>query len=192
MGLHRADSTWRGRLPITTPARTLFDMAAVLDIDTVEKAMEDAVLTGLVTCDRLIRVGERLAGPGHPGSSALMALLRDRDPDAKPTESPLEDELVQLLRRAGLPAPERQIPIRVPGHRGTVFVDLGYSPVKLALEADSRRWHGARGDVQRNSTKANLIVAAGWRALHFTRDDVRRRADYLIGCVSRELHRRAG
>jgi very-short-patch-repair endonuclease len=121
-----------------------------------------------------------------------MRLLQERDPDAKPTESTLEDELIRLLRRAGLPEPERQIPIRVPGRSGTIYIDVGYSPVKLALEADSRRWHGARGDVQRNSAKANLIVAAGWRALHFTCDDIRRRADYVIYCVSNELQQRAG
>lgn len=79
----------------------------------------------------------------------------------------------------------------MPGHKKTVYVDLGYSPVKLALEGDSRRWHGARRDVQRNSTKANIIVAAGWRTLHFTHDDVRCCPDYLIDCVAQELHRRA-
>ncbi|MDQ6927051.1 MAG: type IV toxin-antitoxin system AbiEi family antitoxin domain-containing protein [Actinomycetota bacterium] len=191
LDLHRADATRRGVIPITAPARTLCDLAAVVDIETLESAAEDALLIGLVSWDRLLRVGERLAGRGRPGSGALLEMLRERGPEAKPTESPLEDEMVRLLRRAGLPEPRRQIPIRVPGHHKTVYVDLGYSPVKLALEGDSRRWHGARRDVQRNSVKANLIVAAGWRALHFTRDDVRQRPDYLVGCVRQELHRQA-
>jgi very-short-patch-repair endonuclease len=166
-------------------------LAAVVDAATVECAMEDAMLTGLVSSERLLRVAERLAGRGHPGSGTFMEMILDRGPDVRATESILEDEMVRILRRAGLPEPERQIPIRAPGTKKRVYVDLGYSPAKLALEADSRRWHGGRGDVQRNSAKANVIVAAGWRALHFTSDDVRVRPDYLIECVARQLYPRA-
>ncbi|HUQ62838.1 MAG TPA: type IV toxin-antitoxin system AbiEi family antitoxin domain-containing protein [Acidimicrobiales bacterium] len=189
--LHRPDVARRGLIPITTPARTLFDMAAVIDMETLESALEDAVLQHLASWQYLMRAAERLAGRGHPGSGLIVQLLRERDPETKPTESTLEDEVVRLLRRAGLPAPERQIELWPPGFARPVRFDLGYRPQKLLLEVDSRRWHGARKDVERNSAKANIIVAAGYRALHFTKDDVRRRPDYLVGCVDRELLRGA-
>nr|MDQ6910904.1 hypothetical protein [Actinomycetota bacterium] len=191
LATHRADVTRRGAVPVTSPARTLFDLASVVDIDTVEAALEDAMLQGLVSWGYLMRVAERVAGRGHAGTAPLLQLLRDRDPNASPTESTLEDEVIRLLRRGGLPEPERQIPISVPGQGKTVYLDLGYRPQKLALEVDSRRWHGARRDVERNSAKANVIVAAGWRALHFTAYDVRRRPRYLVACVDQELSRGA-
>lgn len=72
-----------------------------------------------------------------------------------------------------------------------MYIDIGYRPVKLALEIDSRRWHGAHRDVERNSTKANVIVAAGWRALHFTKCHIRERPEYLVACVEEELSRGA-
>jgi hypothetical protein len=186
--LHRADVTKRGVLPITAPARTLFDLAAVVDPQTLEGAAEAVMLTRLASWQRLVDVGRRLAGKGHKGSGELLQLLEERGPVA-PSESEAEDEMLALLRKAGFPPPERQIPVRIPGRRKPVYLDMGYRDRTLALEIDSRRWHGGRHDVQRNSTKANVIVAAGWRALHFTIDDVRRRPGYVVGCVRQEYYR---
>jgi hypothetical protein len=41
--LHRIDRTLRDRIPITTPARTLIDLASVLDEESLESAVEDGL-----------------------------------------------------------------------------------------------------------------------------------------------------
>ena len=86
-----------------------------------------------------------------------------------------------MLRRAGLPEPVRQHVV------GGVRLDFAYPSIKLGIEADSRLWHGGRTDVQRNSDKANVLVAHGWRVLRFTWSDVRRRPAYVVDTVAREL-----
>ncbi len=107
--------------------------------------------------------------------------MEARDPATAPTESVLEDRLVAVLRRGGLPEPVRQ-------HRvGGVRVDLAYPEAWLAIEADSRVWHAGRGDVQRNSAKRNLLVGLGWRVLHFTWFDVTTRPAYVLTTVGPQL-----
>ncbi len=135
----------------------------------------------LVSFDLLARTLERLGGPGRSGAGVLRALVEERDPATAPTQSRLEDELWRVLRRGGLPEPVRQY--EVAGGR----LDFAYPAIRLAIEADSRIWHGGRRDVQRNSDKANRLVAHGWRVLHFTWGDVRRRPAYLVDAVGREL-----
>jgi very-short-patch-repair endonuclease len=107
--------------------------------------------------------------------------VEERDPATAPTQSVLEDALLRVLRRGGLPAPVRQYRV------GGVVLDAAYPWVRLGIEADSRIWHGGRTDVQRNSEKHNVLVAHGWRVLRFTAADVRRRAREIVASVGKEL-----
>ena len=171
--LERVDVSRTRQVPVTTPARTLLDLGAVVSAARIEAAMEDALLRRLTTTAALTSTVERLTRRGRNGSAVLRQLVSERDPAAAPTESVLEDELLQLLRDAGLPEPVRQ-------HRvGRVRLDFAYPAANVGIEADSRIWHGARADVQRNSDKANVLAAHGWRVLHFTSHDVRDRPHYV-------------
>ncbi len=168
------DVSRRRRIPVTAPARTLLDLAAVVDVDTLEAAPEDAVLRGLAPFPLLRRTLDRLGRSGRRGAAPLRGLLDSRDAATAPTESVLEDAVVRLLHRGGLPEPVRQ-------HRvGALRVDLAYPQIRLAMEADSRLWPAGRGDVQRDSSKQNALVARGWHVLRFTWFDVRSRP----GCVA--------
>ncbi|HEX2023753.1 MAG TPA: hypothetical protein VHF00_03560 [Acidimicrobiales bacterium] len=169
------------RIPVTTPARTLLDLGAVAAAEVVESALEDALMRRLVSFDLLARTLERLGGPGRSGAGVLRALVEERDPATAPTQSVFEDAVLRVLRKAGLPEPVRQHTV------AGVRLDFAYPLHRLGIEADSRIWHGARTDVQRNSDKANRLLAHGWRVLHFTWFDLRHRPEYVVACVAREL-----
>jgi very-short-patch-repair endonuclease len=175
------DVSRRLRIPVTTPARTLLDLGAVVPVEVVEPALEDALMRRLVTLQLLRNTLERLGGSGRRGAAVLRALVEERDPATAPTQSMLEDELFRVLRRGGLPSPVRQYEV------AGVRLDGAYPGIRLGLEADSRIWHGGRLDVQRNSDKANVLLAHGWRVLRFTFFDVTRRARYVVGSVQRQL-----
>ena len=175
------DVSRRRRIPVTTPARTLLDLGAVAPAPVVESALEDALMRRLVTFQLLSNTLERLGGPGRNGAGVLRALVQERDPAKAPTQSMLEDLLFRVVRRAGLPAPVRQYGV------AGVRLDGAYPAIRLGIEADSRIWHGGRLDVQRNSDKANRLLALGWRVLHFTWFDLTRRHQYVIDSLDREL-----
>lgn len=179
--LDRVDLSRRGRIPVTTPAPTLLDLGAVVQVEVVESSLEDALMRRLVSFDLVTRTLERLGGPGGSGAGVLRALVEERDPVTAPTQSPLEDELWRVHRRGGLPEPVRQYDV------GGERLDFAHPAIRLGIEADSRVWHGGRADVQRNGDKANRLVAHGWRVLHFTWGDVRRRPAYVVDGVGREL-----
>ena len=175
------DVSRRLRVPVTTPARTLFDLGAVVPVEMVEPALEDALMRRLVTFQLLTNTLVRLGGSGRRGAAVLRALVEERDPATAPSQSMLEDVLFRVLRRGGLPAPVRQYEV------AGVLLDGAYPDIRLGLEADSRIWHGGRLDVQRNSDKANLLLAHGWRVLHFTWFDLTRRARYVVQSVGTQL-----
>jgi very-short-patch-repair endonuclease len=171
----------RAGIPVTTPARTLLDLGAVAPAPIVESALEDALMRRLVTLALLTGTLVRLGGSGRRGAAVLRALVGERDPATAPTQSVLEDLLFRVLRRGGLPEPVRQYEV------AGVRLDGAYPHVRLGLEADSRVWHGGRLDVQRNSDKANVLVAHGWRVLHFTFFDLTRRARHVVESVGTQL-----
>ena len=179
--LDRIDASRRVRIPVTSPARTLLDLGAVAPVEVVESALEDALMRRLVTFELLARTIERLGGPGRNGAGVLRALVQKRDPATAPTQSVLEDALLRVLRRGGLPEPVRQYEV------GSVRLDIAYPEVRLGIEADSPIWHGGRLDVERNSDKANVLVAHGWRVLHFAWRHIRRGAVEVADAVAREL-----
>ena len=171
----------RAGIPVTTPARTLLDLGAVAPDHVVEPALEDALMRRLVTLQLLHNTLERLGGSGRRGAGVLRALVEERDPATAPTQSMLEDLLFRVVRRGGLPAPVRQYEV------AGVVLDGAYPHVRLGLEADSRIWHGGRLDVQRNTDKANILLAHGWRVLRFTFFDLTRRARYVVESVGTQL-----
>jgi very-short-patch-repair endonuclease len=171
----------RAGIPVTTPARTLLDLGSVVPAWVVEPALEDALMRRLVTFQLLTNTLERLGGSGRRGAAVLRTLVEERDPATAPTQSMLEDLLFRVVRRGGLPAPLRQYEV------AGVRLDGAYPEFRLGLEADSRIWHGARVDVQRNTDKANILLAHGWRVLRFTMFDLTRRVPYVLGSIGTQL-----
>lgn len=186
MALAAIDVTRQRDIPVTTPARTLLDLGVVVPFSVFEAAAERALLRGLVTVPRLREVHERLGGRGRPGSAAMRAFLEERGEATAPTESPLELELVRLLRLHGLPPARRQLQIRTL-RGGMVRLDLAYPEQKLGIEADGRLWHSGRADFQRDRTRGNALLQLGWRILRFTWDDVRQRPETVVADISRAL-----
>ena len=179
--LDGVDVTRRRGIPVTAPARTLLDLGAVVGVEVLEPALEDAVLRGLAPFPWLRRTLDRSGGPGRRGAATLRRLLEARDPATAPTESMLEDLLVRVLRKGGLPEPVRQYRV------GDFRVDLAYPEIRVAIEADSRVWHGGRADVQRNSSKRNLLGGSGWRVLHFTWFDATTRPASVVATVAAQM-----
>ena len=178
--LDPADRTSVGGIPVTTRARTLLDLARVAP------ALVEGALDGALHRRRLsLRTMEQLLArvpDAHPGRRLLAPLVAARLAGRRPTESELEDDLLALIRRYGLPEPVPQYPYR--GRR----IDFAYPELVFGIEANSVEAHAAREDVQRNAEKANDLLE--WWILYFTYDDVHGAPDTVARLIDETMARR--
>jgi very-short-patch-repair endonuclease len=184
--LPRADVTTVEGIPVTTPARTLIDLAAVLPREAVEEAMDDALRRGMVSIPLLRRRLNAIGRPGRPGIALMRSLLDARDPSVGVPESVLERRLLRTLQQAGLPSPVLQYEIRT-GDRLVAVVDFAYPDARLAIEADGYRWHSGRSRWDHDRARRNRLTLLGWRIIHVTWTDLTRRPAATIEAVRSAL-----
>jgi len=166
-GMPARDVTEVSGLPITTVHRTLIDLGAVVDADTVEIALECALRRRITTVDRLIRRLDEVGGRGRRGSGVLRAVLERRDPAAPPTDSALEVRFLLLVRRHRLPVPIHQQVIR--DENGFVArVDFAYPEAGVIIEVESRKHHLSPADWERDLRRHNRLATQGKRVLRIT------------------------
>ncbi len=153
--LDRRDVTIRWHLPITTPARTLLDLATQHPA-LVERALNDALHRRLVRPEAVRSMMSR-AEPRSRGAVALLTEMLDRI--AAPTESVLEDDFAALIRRHGLPEPVRQWPIAA----GAFRLDFAWPDAMVTYETHGRRHHSAPADRRRDRARRRAAEAEGWQ-----------------------------
>ncbi len=166
-----SDLTYRAALPITTVERALIDLATVMPFEKLEVALDSALRRKLTN---LARIKRRLQGSetrGRRGAGNLKTLLSERMSGARWTESPLEARFLSIIRRAGLPQPERQVWISE-GERSIARVDFAYPKAKLAIEVDSIEHHAGGQAMHRDRRRDNELKRLGWTVLRFTARDL--------------------
>ncbi|MCB1006099.1 MAG: hypothetical protein KDB35_18100 [Acidimicrobiales bacterium] len=125
-------------LPVTTVPRTLVDLAPRFGTKRLGILLDEALNDRKATMIEVHQTFARLAVPGRRGMLKLAAVLDARGPGFVPPASELERGLFEVLERAGLPAPIRQM--EHPGRAVTRgCVDAGWRPPRLIVEADGRR-----------------------------------------------------
>ena len=156
--LEPRDSRLREYLPVTSPARTLLDLADVLTGRPLEKALEEAWAHRLVRQPAVNDVIHR--ANGRRGAKRLSALLGHAGTTR--SFSGGEDKLLALLRQAELPLPIMNAHLH--GHR----VDYYWPKNGLVLELDSIQFHSSRPVFERDRRKTAVLTAAGLRVMHAT------------------------
>ena len=159
-------------LPCIDALQTLLDLAAAVDDDTWEQALESALRQGVVALPEL-EVGARELGQGRiAGAARIRRVLAQRPQGAPPTESLLETLMVQLARRLpGLPPPTRQYVVVDAGGRFVARVDLCWPELGLFLELDGQR-HKDQPEYDARRQTA-VTAATGWLVGRFTWREVR-------------------
>jgi very-short-patch-repair endonuclease len=156
--LSSADVTRHRGIPVTSPLRTLLDLAAVVPAPTLRRAVRQALALRLVHHGALLAAV--LSAGRRPGVRALRGILGD---GPAPTRSELEDVVLDLIRRAGLPMPDVNVALTLDGRR--VVPDFRWPERQLIVEADGAAWHDdplARAD---DAERQALLEAHGERVL---------------------------
>jgi predicted transcriptional regulator of viral defense system len=177
-----------GPFVVTSPLRTLVDLAAVMDEGRLEDCLEEAIFQRLTDVPSML---ERLHNGlrGTRGATMLRQLIEIRDPLWKPTESDFETLLFRTLRKAGLPLPDRQH--RVYENPSIVTrLDFAYPDALLAVPADSYRWHGNRRGWENDIRVRNTLLRMGWRMRPTTWTELKRTPDRFTHDIALLLERR--
>jgi Transcriptional regulator, AbiEi antitoxin len=156
-------------IPVTTVARTLVDLAAVLEVGAVARACHEAGVRYGTTPREVEAVLARR--PGSPGSGRLRGVLRG---DVHVTLSTLERAFLRLLRAESLPLPETN---RVASGRR---VDCRWAEFRLTVELDSYRYHGSRHAWEQDRRREREARARGDEFRRYTYGDVLEDPRYML------------
>jgi hypothetical protein len=152
--------------------------ALTADRRKVEVAVESVLLARKTTERKLWQFIGRNSRPGVRGVALLRSVMESR-PEGKPSRSMLELELLDLIRKADMPMPKRNVDV-IDGDGKQREIDLCYLPQKGAIEADSRRWHSTASQKADDLRRQRALEAVGFEFVRVTWRDVFDRPDWVI------------
>jgi very-short-patch-repair endonuclease len=148
-------------VPVTTPARTLFDLATVVSGDQLEHAFDEAEVRRLTSPVSLAALAARY--PARRGARAIRRVLDNHRKNGETVlRSVLERRLLALLDDHGLPRPRMN---RV-GAEGEL--DARWPEQRLIVECDGFATHGTRKAFEADRARDRALQVAGWRVVRIT------------------------
>ena len=158
------DALVRDNLRVTTPSRTLVDLAATLKGRALRELVERAQDLGRFDPDEIQDTLTRT--PRRPGTRRLQDLITLLAPDDDNARSHLERLFLALTRKARLPRP-------VPNHEiAGRRRDFAWPDQRLVAETDGYRYHSSREAKRRDNRRDRQLTALGWRPVRFTYEEV--------------------
>jgi very-short-patch-repair endonuclease/predicted transcriptional regulator of viral defense system len=147
-------------IPITTPARTLVDLAATFGYKPLRRSVREAQRS-LVSIKAILETLDRL-GPRR-GTANLTKILAT---GPAPTRSELEDTVLDLLLNAGFQHPDVNVPLTIDNR--AVVPDFRWPAQRLVIEADGAAWHDNRLAREDDAERQALLEAHGERVIRVT------------------------
>jgi hypothetical protein len=142
---------------VTSPARTLVDIAPRLTDKALTRAVNELRIERLLKLEQLAELTTRL--PRHPGTRRVKPLV---ETSPGPTRSELEDAFVAFTEQFGLPQPEMNA--RIAGYE----VDALFRQQRVIVELDGYQFHGTRQAFEKDRERDAATLAAGLVTIRIT------------------------
>jgi Transcriptional regulator, AbiEi antitoxin/Protein of unknown function (DUF559) len=172
-----ADDEWlvEDGIPVTSPFRTIYDLAAVVKMRELERAFHEAEALQLRDRVSLPMLLERY--PGRRGTRKVRALLEPSEPEGF-TRNDFEEAFRALVVDRGLPRPWMNVPLSI---RGRLFeVDALWEEQRVAVELDSHRIHGTRKKFESDKQRDRILQAEGYRTIRITWRQLQEEPDEIV------------
>ena len=157
--MHRAaldgERVRREGIVVTTPSRTLEDLADVAPRRLLERAIDEADYLRLDIDGLAPRRGRR-------GQGLLSSVLASHTPGATRTRSELEERFLALCGEHGIERPE--VNVDVDGYE----CDFVWREQALVVETDGGAAHGTARSREQDRIKDARLLLAGWRVVRVT------------------------
>lgn len=165
LDLNDEEITARRGIPVTTLARTLFDIAAQASGEDFEGAIREAEYVHRFNVERLKELVDK--HPGRRGAKTIKACLYrlGRGPQGR-TRSKLEDRFASLLARTELPKPQLNVLLDLDGFK--VEADCLWREQRLIIELDGGQSHRTLVAFETDRERDRRLQVAGWRVIRIT------------------------
>jgi very-short-patch-repair endonuclease len=174
--LDRADLRHRHGLALTSPARTIVDLAARVSPRELERVLADAAGRRLASGAEVRAAFAR--APRRRGAPALCVLLAATP---KLTRSEAERDFLGLVRSARLPEPQTNVRL------GRFEVDCLWRAQCLVVEIDGFTYHSGARAYDRDRVRDDELEAAGYRVRRVTYSQIRDDPHATVARVARAL-----
>lgn len=159
--LSNVDRGKLGPVPVTSPARTIIDLAAVLPIEDLELAIDDALHRKVTTVSRIEQRLAALGTQGRRGTARLVELLAQLGENPRaPTK--FERVLSKVLATRPLPPFIKEHEV-IDRNRIVARIDFAWPAQKVGVEADSFKWHSSTQAFRRDRERSNDLTLLGWK-----------------------------
>ncbi len=186
--LHRVplaadEVTRRQGIPVTSPARTLVDIAAIVPRRRMERVLDEAEYRRRL--DRWTLACAIELNSGRAGGRVLAAILREHSAGSTRTRSQLEERFLALCSTNELPRP------RVNCWVAGLEVDFLWQGARLIVETDGLAAHGTRASFERDRSRDVRLQTAGYAVMRFTHRQVALQAKGVMASLRRMLEERS-
>jgi elongation factor P len=148
-------------IPVTSPARTLVDLAGEVSERLLKQALRRAQALHDVQIRDILAALDR-AGRRR-GATRLRRLLAA---DPAPTRTVLEDVVLDLILAGGLEPPDVNQPLHVDGRR--LVPDFRWPAHRAIVEADGGPWHDRELARRNDAERQAMLEAYGERVVRVT------------------------
>jgi very-short-patch-repair endonuclease/predicted transcriptional regulator of viral defense system len=162
--LHPDDRDVVRHIPVTSVARTLVDLAEVLDEERLAKAVHESEVQRRFDLRAIEQTLDRLQG--RRGRHRLTRVLVAYKPQPNFTRSRAERRLLELCERHQLPRPQTNLWI------GDYEVDAYWEDVHVAVEVDGGEAHHTRRAFQADRARDRRLAGSGVRVVRVTWADL--------------------
>jgi len=152
-----------GGIPVTSPHRTILDLAGGLRRRELERVLNEAEVRGFTDRLSLPQLMERY--PRQRGSAMLRELLDAKTPGGV-TVNDFEEDFVALLDAHCLPRPRFNATLPIRGR--LLDVDCMWGEQRLIVELDGRAVHGTKRAFESDRERDRILLAEGWRSARVT------------------------
>jgi very-short-patch-repair endonuclease len=172
--LPAAHVTVHGGIPVTTPIRTLLDLASALSLTALAKCFEQAQVKLHVPPAPL--AAEVISRPRHRGNAKLRRILLGAV-DPADVRSVLELRFLRMCAAHGIPRP--QVNVRI----GQWTPDFLWPEWRLVVETDGYEFHRTAAAKHRDAAKDEFLRGEGFTVVRLTWADVTERPSSTVARI---------
>jgi hypothetical protein len=182
----------RHGVPVSDPATTFLELAALLDLDALvavgdyltldPRRLDPLDIRPYVSLGQLLSTVRRSTGRGVVRARAAALLIRPG------VESPMETRLRLLLVRAGIPEPICGYPVSTRRGQHIGHFDLAWPEHRVLAEYDGDQHRASTDQYDRDIRRFDQASDEGWRVIRVRMKDFRAPAS-IVDRVARALRR---